>query len=657
MKKVLIFFTLFFTVIIFNPVLANNQDNVIADKNEVLRLKNIFNITKDFEQFSISTYTENKNKILNYHWSNENDQSISISTDTFGNILTYQNYHDNPNFATIKSKDEIQDLIQSYLNKIDNNLLNEYVLKDFDINIKDNYARFRYERKINDIFVLNDYFTITIELSQGNLLNFSKNITKYISEKDFPSKENIISLDDAKEILKKEQPYYLGYFIKDDKDKKVLEIYSQLKENQAIDAKTSKLLESINSEMPIYNESAKESSMDFDESLSPVEKDELNKIKNLKSISEYKKYINKNFNTKNLKFSDYSLSKRDNDYIYNITYIDKDSVPQIEFSFNAKELELLSFNKFIESQDNTNLKEDEAINISKDFIKKHLKQEYSVDFKNIEIDSNKNTTSLKFYRIENDHYVFNNFISLTISNKDKEVIYYNMNFNNLDFNNIQDFKSIDKAYNKILDNKYFDLFYIYYNDKPKLVYTFKASSPRLLAKSLDEIDNSANIIKNEEIIYNTSNSPYKEEIEYLKDLKIGVPNIENLQSKIKEKDLVYLIYSTISPIPYNNESIENIYKYPKPLEISKNDYTTKDNNAKNNLAIKLIVNANGYSNLSNLKDIFKKDIFKDENTLSQIDRVYYSFAYGLDLYTEEKANSSKEITHEDALHLVYNFLK
>lgn len=655
--KKLFALTLIFSLLV--PVYANSEEVPEANPKEIAKLKEIFNISNEYEKFNFSTSNyDDKTKILNYSWSNKNGININISTDSKNNIISYSKYTDNEAIVSkIKTKSEIESIINSYLNKIDPNLLREYSLKDFDINIKSGYASFNYERYVNDTLVLNDYLNVTINLSSGELNSYSRNLVNVVDAKDFPKKENIISLDKAKDILKEKEGYYLSYFVTYGDDKKSIPVYAQLNSHKPIDATNGNLIEEDFNISPVYREDALAS--EEEAKLSPVEKEEINKIKNLIPISKYKEYIKEHFNTTDLKFSDYSLINLDDKYYYTISYSNQNDEDVLYFLFKADEIKLVEYNNYFVYEENTNstLSKEEATKIALDFIKKEFKDLDKIDTKNPNVIVDKEATTVTFNRTANNYYVKNNSINIIINNLSKNIVNYRVNFQDVTFKPITEKVDITKAYNSAFKIGDFKLYYIYNENKPKLVYTFKNNtSPLLLAKNAEEIDDLGNPIKESKIIYNSNNSKYKKEIEYLKELNVGVPGVSDITTKIKEKDFLYLINSSLSSIPYNEKSIKNLYNYPGNFEVSKKDIPKMNNNTKNSLAIKLLVNASGYTKLNNLDNIFKDDLFKDQKTLSKEDKAYFAVAKGLKIYTSEKANPNQELTHEEALHLIYNFL-
>lgn len=658
MKKLIL--ALSFLLIFMSATPAFAQGNVEADKNNILKLKNMFNISNDYEKFNFTTSNSNKDLKLNYSWSSKNNNNINITTDKEGNVLSYNKYIEEENSATnIKSKNEIEDISKSYLNKIDLNILNEYSATKFNIDIKSNFADFYYQRKVNDTVVLDDYITLQINLNNGELTNFSRSKEKIVKNKDFPKKTEIISDKKAKEILTKEEPYHLAYLVTYKDEKISIPIYAQLANNSAIDAQSGKLLDIETEMIPLYKEAMAEDSAESSE-LSQVEENEIKKIKSLKNIAEYKSFIERNFLIKDLKFDNYSLLSIDDKYIYSITYSNSENNPKLDFLFDAKELELISFNSmFYNNEKKGKISDDESINIANEFMKKFFKDKERVDLENPIVTHNDYTTNVIYNRVENKSYVKNNNVSITINNEDKEINNFRVNFDNVAFNPITEKIKIEDAYKDAFEIGEFNLYYIYDKDTPKLVYTFKDNhSPILLAKDGKQIDNSGNLIIKNDIIYkDIKKSKYSDEIQYLKDLNIGVPEVTDLKSKIKEKEFLYLVQSVFSQIDYSTESIENIYNYPGSFEINKSDIARKDNNTKNNFAIKIMVNANGYNNLENINNIFKDDLFTDQKTLPHSELPYFAMAKALSIYNEQKANPNRELTHEDALHLVYSFYK
>ena len=66
MKKRLLSFTLLFLFIFTIPSFAQNTNQVEANKDEVLRLKKVFNISNNFDKFNFTSTNVEKNLFYSY---------------------------------------------------------------------------------------------------------------------------------------------------------------------------------------------------------------------------------------------------------------------------------------------------------------------------------------------------------------------------------------------------------------------------------------------------------------------------------------------------------------------------------------------------------------------------------------------------------------
>ncbi|RVU55030.1 YcdB/YcdC domain-containing protein [Anaerosphaera multitolerans] len=650
-------------------MIATKETKDAINEKEVLRLKKMFDISDEYEDFNFSSYTdENKTVFYSYNW-NSDDVYLHITTNKNGDIINY-NYSigdKKEGSSQLKTKAEINEVVKEFLNKIDENILKNYREAEFRISAKNGYASADYVRYVNEIPVINDSISISVDLNSKRVNNYNKSHASTVfKDGSFPKKSDAISLEKAKEVLMEKEPLILSYFIVDRyNEPKSIGVYAQKDSNKPIDALSGNLVED-----EIYNIAngfggmggmAMETASDTAEKsvdLTPVEKNEIETLKNLKTIEDAKKEVVSKLELSELKFQNYNIGKRYNSkYVYELEYGLEKNEPKISISIDAQNLEILNYYTYenLPAQKAT-LSREEALVIAKTFTEKVSQRLNNLDIENPIYQSSDYRTYITFPRMENSHPVLENGVSLNIDNSTKKIASYNLEFTEAKFDDISKSIEVDKALDEAVKNLEFREYYAYVKDEPKLLYTFKNNaSPIIRASDGVLLNRSGEEVTESKLVYeNIDKSKYKDEINYLISINIGVPNITNLKDKIKVSDFIYLLNSLDGSIPYNKEDIKSSIRYSRFENISEEDM---DKNTLNKQAIRWILNSEYYFGLNNAKDVFSKDVFKDYSAIAPEDKAYYFLAYSLSLYDYEEANPEKELTHEDALHLIYNLLK
>ncbi len=167
MKKIL-FLALILTFIIAGTNYAFAATQEENDEN-IIKIKKIFDISDDFENFNISSSTDIYGfKTVSYSWS-KNNEYINVMTDSEGNIIDYFRNSETEEKINLTSKEEIKKQGEIYLKKIDPELLHKYKLKDLNINVFSASASLLYNRIVNGIEVKNDTIYMTLHLGSKSL--------------------------------------------------------------------------------------------------------------------------------------------------------------------------------------------------------------------------------------------------------------------------------------------------------------------------------------------------------------------------------------------------------------------------------------------------------------------------------------------------------
>ena len=649
-----LFFTVFlsFLLLFLLFLKATSQTD-----SEVIRLKKIFDIGDEFDNFDISKSSNPDNfKSISYEWSNK-DSDILVTTDDKGNIFTFSKYTyiDSKGPDLIKNKEDIIKVCNDFLDKIDPNLSKKYEFASISINFKESVAFLSFNRTVNGLEVINDNINMQVDLANKSVYQFTRTYSSEIFKDNlFPNPKEVKSKEDAYKKIDKERPFYLSYLIVDkDKEKEVLPVYSQLNNFFALDGIKLNFIDSPDN-YGDYNEEAKDyAGAAVEKALSPVEEKEIGKIKGVKSLDDAKNFISKNFDIKGCKIVEKSLSKTSKDnYAYYITYESDDYSKR--FILDAKDLNLLSYSYFRYSDDKkSDLKTDDALAIAKKFIEKFNKNE-DIDLENPFIEKSDYATGIRFYLKKNDHYVSNNYLDITVSNSDKMVASYALNVDDIKFEKMsKDLIDKNKANDIVKDN--LKLVYAYVKDEVKLLYLFDDNDDiKINAKDGNLINDQGKALNNKDISYkNIDDSKYKDEILYLTSLDIGLPGDRDLKEKISIVDYIYLLNCLSNPTTYDKDSLKDSINYYEFEDLNKEKV---DNNLSRADAVKWLMNQNSYRNLKDVKDVFDSSVFKDSSSIPKEYKAYYYIAKGLAIYDYDKASPKENVSIEEALHFIYKSL-
>ena len=660
MKKI-ISLLLILTLLIPSGCMAEASTKTIASEEkseEVLRLKKLFNIG-DYKNFDFSSYTNENKKVLSYQWS-DTGSSLNIETDSEGNILSYSKYEDSENTSGINLKDkkEIQKKADDFIKKIAPDVSTTYRPEDVSIYLGSKSADVTYYRYVNDIKVRSDYISVSVNLSNGEIERFytTENFTDFPDSK-FPDPSKAIAKEEAFNKIFHENPMYLTYYMNPsfyNKTPSYFPAYTQLKKNDLLDAISGDFID-FNEDIIAYKkeEEAKDAAAAEGEggiSLSEVEMSELNTVKGLKTLDEVKKYLSDNFDLQKYELKSTSLNKYSEDkYAYAFYYQNKKS--SINIAVDAENLELINYNNYFDgSGKKANLSSEKAIKAADEFIKKYNSSK-DIDKTNPIVSSSPYSTQVTYYRQKDNHYIVKNGIEISIDNKTGKVTEYVLSLDDLEFKPIGDVISEQEAKKIAMDN--ISLSYAYVNNEVRLVYDFDYD---LIIRANDGklVGSGGKVFGESDIVYeDLDKSSYKDELEYLTSLGIGLPKSSKVSDPVTVMDYVYLLSLIESPMVYEKDFIASHLDYWIFEDLNDDDIekslTRKD-------AVKWIMNSMNYKGIKDLKDVFDSSIFTDYKSIPKDYRAYYALAKAYSIYDFKDASPNKTLTLEEALHLIYNYV-
>ncbi len=473
-------------------------------------------------------------------------------------------------------------------------------------------------------------------------------------------------------IILKENPFYLTYFLKytDSDNISYVPAYTQLKKSPELDAVSSEFIYE-----PIYNTYMKATgagdnaaTKEASSGLTPTEQKEVDRVKGVKSLEETKKFAQDNFDLKDMKLESSYLNKYDkNIYVYDL-YYSSDEGGYTNLQLGARDFKLYSYSSYDYSSyassyyssyadsvaKSSALKDSQAVKIAKAFIQKFNKDK-DLDLENpVIVKSNEENgeTTVNFFVKKNGYYVFSKGVTTHINNENKKLSYYNLSDPDVKLSEMdKDVIGIQKAESIAKNN--LKLYYAYVGDKPRLIYSFELNKPVIRAKDGELLNMNGDVDTKGEIVYeNINKSKYKDELNLLKSLNIGLPKTLKVDEPITVGDYVYLLNSlSDSYIEYDQRNLKDYISYWMYEDI---DVDNLSPNLTRKDAVKWMMNIKDFRKLKEIKNIFDKEAFTDSNKIPKDYRAYYYLAKGLSIYDFDEAAPDKDVTVEEAMHIIYN---
>lgn len=672
-----------------------NEENL---EGIILKIKELFDISDDYDNFvsRVNSYDNQVNYYLNWSDSAEKLPNISINVDSDGNVTSFNKYYYNQTTSESKlpkvTKDEAQKFALSFIEKVDSNVFKEIELKESSQTRStwDRYYSFNYFRNINDIPYIANTVNISVDMQTGEVTDYYTNWDRNI---EFPHANNLISLDEAKEAYKEKIGLELVYkqknrarYLDGEEGDRYFLAYSTLGELKGIDGVTG---ESIN--LSYYRtlnaKEAREGSVSGAgqaPKITPEEREEIDKLKGLKTVDEIEKEARKILDLDN----DYEVrgtnlsTSWDNtgEFFYSLTFVKAidERVYYTDISLNAKTLELKSFYKAsdLEAKAKPIINKAQALELAKEYINKiNPDKSNQVEFLELyrRMEDNQPHYEFNFIRKIDGVYVESDGISIGVDAVNKEINSYNLNWYNGEFSAKKNIIPIDKAYEALFSEIGFDLNYndiynyetteIDINREIRLVYSVNQDKPNIIdAFTGDILDRSGNIYKDSNIPEYTDieDSYAKDRINTLAEYGVGYTSgTFKPKEIIKQKDFLLLLWQSMNPNKASSDTeIDEIYENLIRQNILKDSEENRDRAVTKEEAVKFVIRAMNYEKLAEIPGIYA-DIFTDGMDIDPNLKGHMTLAYGLKIIYGDGTEDIKpkyELKRQDGASIIYNYM-
>ncbi|OLR65609.1 YcdB/YcdC domain-containing protein [Peptoniphilus porci] len=625
-----------------------------VEKKKVEEIKKIFNISGDYESFTILSDPMNsdsgsdylnkliKNKsITTYRWSDEKLGELSVSYTSDGEFISYSKWtsSNEENNKKKYSKDNALKAAENILKKAIKDFDKKYILSDYSIRPGSDYIDLTYQRLLAGIPLADNYLNVSFstetgEISDMMLMGDNSYAITFLKDEDFKG-EAKISLEDAQKIFLEKSPLTLSYKVTKD-GKSVEKVFSS--DVVDIDALTGKVFKNNLRDpfMPYATEEAKDSA-----GLSEVEVKKIDGLKDLKKKSEAKdkalEIVGKSYTVESI-----SLTSDKDNYYYRIN-LENEKNPG-SLLLNAKTLKLVSLDIYNDKRDvKTKVTDEEAKKIALDFLEKYG-DKTELNLEKIDVKKFDYTTIPFIPRFVNSLPVLGEGVTIAVDDE-KNVVTYEKYFSTADFSKAKDIALTKDEANKIyLNSKNFGLKYEMTEEGPKLLYGKIKNIVPLVGEDKILRDKFGNVVnfKNQISYEDFDNAKNKEAINYLKDMEIGTIG-KKLSDKITYKEFIELISRNYGWEYYD----DNRYGF----DMNK----VKDKKIPERDVIKFLIIDNSLQDFTKAKGIFKDDLFKNQKSLKEYEN-YYIIARGFG-YIGDEINPDKELNLEEILYIIYNSIK
>lgn len=705
-KTVSIILSLMLVISIFTPSFAKaEQDEEL--KEIIVKVKELLNIREEYDKFEYDIREYGGEKQYNLRWSDSQGElgEIYVNVDSDGIITSYSHYIYNEEvpitFQNKISREEAKEIADKFIEKIIPDYLDHlYYEKDnYPESIYSNDYDITYVRRENGVDFPNNYVSISID-------KYSKNVRRYYLNWDkdvtFLGTNNILSLDEAKEIYSSELGLDLVYKYKWEKDKvEPYLVYSNIKPG-VINAKTGKI---INEYYPIYFreqevkiEDGDTNAYSYEEILTEAEIEAIENIKEMLSKEKAEEMAREKLNIgQDLKINYSRLYKdrlNNEDFIWDINFKneDEENYQSATVRLDAKTGEIKYFYKStsFEKDDVAKYDEQQSLKIAEDFIKEYQPDKFDmverlvlrkpVIYLNDTEQKLPLTQSFNFVRKVNGAYVLEDGFDITVNAVTGEVTRYQCKWYKGEFPSADDIISRDKAHEIIFEKAGMNLMYIYDYEKKegsyetstdnqrqtKLIYTMGKYVPlNVDPRTGNILKNNGEIFIDERIVEYTDIecSIAEKEIQELAKYGISLPTKEfKPREYITQREFLYLLTKATYPyrdIPFLEDGSydDDLYEYIIDRGIIKEEEKNPDSTVKKEDALVFIVRALGYDELASIKDIYIVPV-KDADKISPEKLGSVAISYGLGIVSADNGllNPLDKIKKEEAALMIYNFL-
>lgn len=651
---------------------------------DIQKIKSLFNIGDEYKHFDKSKYDRlNGKNETNLSWSSQN-KYLNVIIDEDGNIINYykDEYGSGRNTRVYKfpkiTKEEGERTAKDFIKKLYPDIVNQIKINDED-NVYGLYGgenlreySYYFIRIENDIFFNANNVYIGIDTQTGEVRNFSINWQKDLK---FVDTKDTISKDEAKEIYKDNIELELGYRLKNtDEGTKTYLGYNIIDTDKSVDAKTKDILSTSYKYMySVYGS-------DFNKMMGNISIEEENKLINSKKIISSEEARKKLVDTFKLgegyEVDDCTLigDKEKDIYVWEVMVMKRvgNSASGTGSRVNAKTGEIVSFSDpgawEQKEEEKSKYSKEELLKKAKEFIKNsHAKKYEEVEYMEYGDEDSfyneRNISNFVFIRKVNDIKVENNGFRISLSNVTGNVLSYDCNWNDLEFESPENIIDKDEAKEVLLENRELNLQYeIQNNEKEKenvkLVYDFGDKYLVVDAKKGEVIDNRKALLeKIEKQEYkDIENSFAKNQINKLSKHIILFEGEEfKPKQEITQKEFLKLLAQT-KEMYYIYEDESYMYERFVRDGIIKEEEKNMEAKITREEAIKYIIRIFGQEPLDNLGDIYKVE-YDDADQISTNLKGHIAIAKGLGLISGEGNFRAKDnLTREEAVVLIYNIL-
>lgn len=699
MKKVLsLILSLLMVVTILSPI-KGYADFDKELQGAITKAKELFNITEEYDKFDyhVNGYDGKTRFSLSWNDSNEKLRGIRVTMDSKGEVLNYYKERDynreyKPKLAKVSKSDAVDTALE-FIKKVNPDVLNniKYVDSNRPQNVNSDAYYINFVREENDLLFKTNSIEVSIDNMTGEVINYYYNWDDSLI---FPSPDNIISLDEAKEIFKDEIGLKLMYKLNYDDGVKPYLVYSTLN-NRYIDAITGEI---VKNDYRYYFDEVATVEKSADSALQNLSPEELSAIKDMEGLlsdTEAEK-IARDFleidESYTLRYNNLSSDYRNKgEFIWHMNFEieEEDNYSYRSISIDAKTGDILSFSKHEKYDEKEVVKydKDKAFEIAKDYISQMSEEKASlvqyadwnepIIVEPLREEDKPRRLSFRFVRYENDAYLLDDGFNVTIDTITGDVVSYSQSWYKGELPSTENVMDLDQAHEALFNEIGMNLEYtiipqIYYeikedtekkvnllyginNDKPLIIDPYNGNVLDYRGKEYIE----ETIVKYDDI----ENSYGKSQIEILAQYGISLPGDKfNPKNDIVQREFLYLLAKAGNY--YINEKYNDSEEFDKILynrlksegiimedEISPEAKVTRED------AVKFAIRSIKYDKVAEIEGIFLVN-FKDNDKITKGLEGYIAIAQGLGIVNGSNGYfyPDKNLTKEQGAIVIYNLL-
>lgn len=699
------------TFIVPNLGFATEHDKEL--ETAIVKVKELFNITKDYDKFDwhMNSYNGITEYNLSWHDSANKLGYINVSVDQKGFIRSYSNYK--PYFGRFErklpdiSREEGQKIAESFIKKVSPEMAGKFkhIENNQPLTPTERYYHYSFVRTENGIPFYANTINVTVDNRNGTIESYYNGWSHEIS---FPDIKGVISKEKATEIFKEEIGLKLMYKLSYDEDQvKPYLVYTIMDNNKAIDAKSGEVID--------YNDYyyydrygyAMEKSMDSGGmgDLSPAEMEEIDTASNIISkndiVAKAREALELDEEYK-LRYQHlYSDWRNKDQYTWTMEFVKEPQEKNEHYyhqsasiSMDARTGEIRHFYMYgpFNKEDKVRYDKNQALEIARDYIKEmHPDKVDMIEYQDIKEpmyepmaeEELPRQYNFRFVRKENNVYFQENGFNIAVETVNGKVVNYNYSWYKGQLPSLEGTISLDKAYAALFEQTGLELQYItkqpyYFYDRysyiekeadqniANLVYSVKRDKPANIdPKTGGLLDYNGKPYKEVliEEYKDIDNSFAKKQIGVLAQYGISLPGDEfNPKAEITQREFLYLIGK--AAYPYWSFSMNDLNRLDKNLYellmregIVKEGERNPDAIVTKEEAVKYIIRILGYDRVADIQDIYTVP-FIDVDIITPDLKGYVAIAYGLNIVNGNKGyfNPTSKLTREQAAIVIYNYL-